>query len=410
MSAPRDDESAGAEPVRRYELLMKLATGGMATVYLGYQRGGMGFRQIVAIKRPHAHLVDDPAFRRAFLREANLASKIRHANVVDVRDVDASEESIDLVMEYVQGASLATLMEVCDRSQARIGVDVALRIALDSCAGLHAAHELTDDRGAPMGLVHRDVAPQNILIGEDGVARVTDFGIAKCVLTGDPSTWQGTLKGRLAYMAPEYVAGQPIDRRADVFALGVVLWEMLSGKRLFRGSTDGHTMANVLQAGVPVLDGMDETCARALHAVLVRTLEKDPERRFRSMVELSDSLEALARDQQIMLSHARVSVAVREHCGAELQARQAELRDRLDTRPSAAPDLAQRATVPQGHVRAMEGTPTAPASYRGQDLAPPSLTEPLVLVRRRRRATQLWILIGILAAVLGVAAALAALR
>jgi serine/threonine-protein kinase len=374
---------------------MKLETGGMATVYLGYQRGGLGFRQIVAIKRPHAHLLDDPAFRRGFLREANLASKIRHANVVDVRDVDASGQSIDLVMEYVQGASLATLMQACNKHGKAIPVDVVLQIALDACAGLDAAHELTSDQGVALGMVHRDVAPQNILIGEDGVGRVTDFGIAKCVLTGDASTWQGTLKGRLAYMAPEYVSGQPIDRRLDVFALGVLVWEMLAGDRLFRGATDGETMANVLHAEVPPLAKIEEPIGTALHAVLVRALEKEPNRRFRSMRALSDALESLSARSRIVLSHARVAATLREHCGAELKLREAELRDRLEARPSVSPDSRDRLpTSPDRAAARSDDTPTKPASLRGKDIAR-SVLRPLAPVGGRKRRKLLWIALAV---------------
>ena len=214
----------------------------MATVFLGSLQGALGFRQIVAIKRPHPHLLEDRSFRDALLREARLAAGIHHANVVDVRDVEVVGEAVQLVMDYIEGASLGDLVGICAREGKRVPPGIVVRVVLDACAGLHAAHELTDDDGRALGLVHRDVSPQNVLVGVDGVARVTDFGIAKCMEASDPGTSRETLKGKAGYMAPEYVRGETIDRRADVFALGIVLWEALQGRRLFRGQSDAETL------------------------------------------------------------------------------------------------------------------------------------------------------------------------
>src|SRR5262249_2389395 len=211
----------------RYETLFQLAAGGMATVSLGTVRGAFGFRQLVAIKRPHAHLVADPDYKRDLLNEARLASLIHHANVVDVRDVEASGNEVSLVMDYVEGASLADLLQNALAGGPQVAPAVAVRIALDALAGLHAAHELSDERGQAVELVHRDVSPQNLLVGLDGVTRVTDFGVAKSASKG-ASTTDGHLKGKIAYMAPEYLRGQTIDRRLDIFAMGIVLWETIA--------------------------------------------------------------------------------------------------------------------------------------------------------------------------------------
>src|SRR5262249_40398975 len=154
------------------------------------------------------HLLEDPTFRQTLLREAKLASGIHHANVVDVRDVEVVGDAVQLVMDYIEGASLGDLVGAHARDGRRIPTGVAGRVVLDACAGLHAAHELTDDAGRPLGLVHRDVSPQNVLVGVDGVARVTDFGIAKCVEASDGGTSRETLKGKAGYMAPEYVRGE----------------------------------------------------------------------------------------------------------------------------------------------------------------------------------------------------------
>ena len=234
----------------RYATLLKLASGGMASVWVGTVRGGLGFRQIVAIKKPHPHLLEEADYRAELLAEAALASSIRHANVVDVRDVEVVGDDVSLVMDYIDGASLAELLTRSQSGGAKLQPAVVVRICLDALAGLHAAHELTDDRGSTVGLVHRDVSPQNILVGIDGLARVVDFGVAK-FHKKDHSTTQGQLKGKIAYMAPEYLRNEPIDRRLDVFAMGVVLWEALTARRLFRGSHDVDTMQKVLHYEAP---------------------------------------------------------------------------------------------------------------------------------------------------------------
>ena len=190
----------------RYELVTKIASGGMGTVYVGCLRGAAGFRRLVAIKRAHPHLLEDPRTREMLVAEARVASRIHHVNVVSVLDVEELEGEMLLVMDYVDGPSLAQLVTEGQRLRAPIPPAVALRIVLDACAGLEATHAATDENGERLGLVHRDVSPHNILVGVDGVAKLTDFGIAKA--TRDRSlTETGTLKGKIPYMAPEYLAG-----------------------------------------------------------------------------------------------------------------------------------------------------------------------------------------------------------
>jgi len=315
------------QPARhRHEPVLKIASGGMATVFLGSLQGALGFRQIVAIKRPHPHLLEHAGFRDELLREARLASGIHHANVVDVRDVEAVGDSVQLVMDYIEGASLGELVNARARDGGRLPPGVAVRVVLDACAGLHAAHELTDDAGRPVGLVHRDVSPQNILVGLDGVARVTDFGIAKCVQTTDPGTSRETLKGKIGYMAPEYVRGQPVDRRADVFALGVVLWEALCGARLFRAPSDGETLERVLSAPVPrVSERVPELAA--LDEVVARALRRDPAERLATAEALRDALERAAAERRLVASHAEVGRFVRDVVGDKLEERRRALRE-----------------------------------------------------------------------------------
>jgi serine/threonine protein kinase len=298
----------------------------MATVFLGALEGDLGFRQVVAIKRPHPHLLEDHAFRDALLREARLAAGIHHANVVDVRDVEAVGDAVQLVMDYIEGASLGELVAALAREGKTLPPGIALRIVLDACAGLHAAHEMVDDDGAALGLVHRDVSPQNVLVGVDGIARVTDFGIAKCIEASDPGTSRETLKGKAGYMAPEYVRGKPVDRRADVFALGVVAWEALCGKRLFRGQSDAETLERVLSTEAPVVSATAPDLA-AFDAPVARALAKDPADRFATTEELGRVLAEAAAPGAFVASAPEVGRFVRDVFGGRLDERRRTLRD-----------------------------------------------------------------------------------
>jgi serine/threonine-protein kinase len=298
----------------------------MATVFLGSLQGELGFRQLVAIKRPHPHLTDDRGFRDAWLREARLAAGIHHANVVDVRDIEVVGDAIQLVMDYIEGASLGELVSARAKEGGKVPAAIAVRVVLDACAGLHAAHEACDEDGHPLDLVHRDVSPQNILVGLDGVARVTDFGIAKCAGSAEQATSQGMLKGKAGYMAPEYVRGEPVDRRADVFALGVVLWEALAGKRLFRGENDSDTLARVLLASAPPVSEADPALA-PLDAIVAKALARDRTSRLATAEELANGLEQAAGPAGLVATHADVGRFVREQVGERLAERRRALRD-----------------------------------------------------------------------------------
>ena len=208
-----------------------------------------------------------------------------------------------------------------------------MRVVLDACAGLHAAHELTDDTGRALGLVHRDVSPQNVLVGIDGVARVTDFGIAKCIETSDPGTSRESLKGKVGYMAPEYVRGESVDRRVDVFALGVVLWEALCGRRLFRGQSDAETLERVLSAIVPPVSEVSPELA-PLDAVVARAVHRDPALRFATTEAMAHDLELAAAPHALVAGAPDVGRFVRETLGPRLEERRRALREaRTDPPP-----------------------------------------------------------------------------
>ena len=314
----------------QYELLLRIASGGMATVYVGRRTGAAGFSREVAIKRAHAHLLEDPAFAKMLVAEAKIAARIHHPNVVAVQAVELLEGELLLVMDYVEGAALSELAPLVGKAR-RLPTRVAIRIVIDAAHGLHAAHIATDERGEPLGLVHRDVSPQNILIGVDGVARVSDFGIAKST-EGESSihgkTATGTLKGKVAYMAPEYVDGGRFDLRSDVFALGVVAWETLTGQRLFRGANEVETLKQVLVGSVTAPSRAAPEIGTTFDAVVLRALARRPQDRWESALAFADALEDVARSAKLLASASEVGDVVRAVAGPSLSRRRALIQKR----------------------------------------------------------------------------------
>ena len=229
-------------------------------------------------------------------------------------------------MEYVEGAALSELLQATEKRETRLAPGVVVRIVLDACAGLQVAHELADEQGAPLGLVHRDVSPHNVLVGIDGLARVSDFGIAKA--TSKPgSTTTGSLKGKLAYMAPEYVAGGSIDARADVFATGVVAWEAFAGTKLFRGSNDLETLQRIANAEVPSLASTTPEIGKAFDDVLRAALAREPGDWFSSARAFANALEAEAKAAGLLATHAEVAAAVRDLARETLESRREQIKE-----------------------------------------------------------------------------------
>ena len=263
----------------------------MATVHFGRLRGQAGFSRTVAVKRLHAHLAKDPEFVSMFLDEARLAARVRHPNVVPTLDVVALEGELFLVMEYVPGESLARVVKAARADGVTMPLPIACTIVAGTLHGLHAAHEATNERGEPLDLVHRDVSPQNVLVGVDGVARVLDFGIAKAV--GRLSTTRdGRLKGKLAYMAPEQLRHGLVDRRTDIYAAGVVLWELLAGERLFEAPSEGEMVTRVLEARIEPPSTRRAEVPRELDDVVMRALAKNPGDRFGTARQMARAIES----------------------------------------------------------------------------------------------------------------------
>ena len=230
------DEHAPPRPRRSYIMHGAIAAGGMATVHVGRLVAHGGFARTIAIKRLHPQLVADPEVAATFAEEARLSARIAHANVAAVLDVVVDGDELLLVMEYVHGEALSRLLISSRATGDRVPVPIVNSILCDLLHGLHAAHEATGEDGAPLKLVHRDVSPQNVIVGADGIARVVDFGIAKAIGRAQV-TREGQLRGKMPYMAPEQLLRRGVDRRTDVYAAGVIAWEALAGKRLFQAES-----------------------------------------------------------------------------------------------------------------------------------------------------------------------------
>lgn len=321
--------AAALPATSRYELLAKIASGGMATVYVGRSRSRGGITRLFAVKRAHPHLLDDAVFRKMFAAEARLASRIHHPNVVAVQDIEELDEELLLVMDYVEGLAFSDLRHALRSVDERTRIRITNRVVLDACAGLEAAHELRNEEGARLDIVHRDVSPHNVLVGVDGVARLTDFGIAKSSFHTGGMTATGGLKGKIGYMAPEYVESSKAEQRADLFGLGAVLWEGLTGERLFQAATEIELMKIVLACRIAAPSTLTRAIPASLDAVVLRALAKSPHARFATAHEFAEALERAARAEDLLASHREVGQWVGEVAHEALEARRAILRQGL---------------------------------------------------------------------------------
>jgi eukaryotic-like serine/threonine-protein kinase len=276
--------------IGRYALFDEVAHGGMATVHIGRLMGPVGFSRTVAIKRMHAQYARDPEFVAMFLDEARLVARIRHPNVVQTLDVVALDKEIFLVMEYVLGASLASIFTAVHRNGEVPNIAVLTTVMASVLHGLHAAHEARSERGTPLEIVHRDVSPQNVLVGVDGVPRVLDFGVAKAAHRVQ-STQEGQLKGKLSYMAPEQLHGEKVDRRVDIYAAAIVLWEGLTGRKLFAARSEGLLVAAVLGGATISAQELNGAVPSILNEIVMKGLASRPGDRFATAREFALALE-----------------------------------------------------------------------------------------------------------------------
>ncbi|MEJ7734923.1 MAG: protein kinase [Polyangiaceae bacterium] len=373
----------------RYALFGEIASGGMATVHFGRLQGPVGFSRTVAIKRLHPQYAKDPEFASMFLDEARVAARIQHPNVVATLDVVPLDGELFLVMEYVQGEALAKVFRTLRTHSRSIPLPVVGSLITGVLYGLHSAHEARSERGDPLHIVHRDVSPQNILVGSDGVARVLDFGVAKAAGRVQ-ITREGQIKGKIAYMAPEQLRGEGVDRRADVYGAAVVLWEALCNRRLFEGDNDGVVLRRVLDAPVPSPSAVVPSLPPALDEIVHRGLSRDPAQRYQTAREMAVALE----DVLPLASPRAVGEWVEQVAGESLARRAAHVKEIESISSMAPPALAADA---MGRPSA-EPSPTAPSQVSGRSVVQPAV---LATPPPRRR--------GLLVALIGAAATLGVL-
>jgi serine/threonine-protein kinase len=369
--------------IGRYVLHDEIASGGMASVHYGRLVGAGGFAKTVAIKRLHRSLAGTESFRKMILAEGRLAARVRHPNVVSPLDVLAESGELLLVMEYVHGESLARLMRAARAADERVPLPIGVMIVANVLHGLHAAHDAHDEAGNPLDIVHRDVSPQNVIVGIDGVARVIDFGIAKAV-TSEGVTSAGTIKGKVPYLSPEQLDGEPATRRTDIYAAAVVLWEVLAGRRLFGGSDDATVLRRIMTMEVERPSAFNPLVAHTVDDVVLKGLARDPHERFASARDM-----ALALEAAVHLATATVVGAWTERLAAETLAVRAKRIREIEREallgegpappgmpPPGESDTAITQVRPSGRPMPPPSHPPPPQAAQPRSRPPPPLVRP----------------------------------
>lgn len=369
------------ERVGRYVVFEPIASGGMATLHLGRLIGPAGFTKTVAVKRLHSYLAKDPTFVNMFLDEARVASRVQHANVAATLDITSEDGSLHLILEYVHGATLAELLRAACARGEPVPVPVAIGMMLGMLAGLHAVHEAKDRHGVPLAIVHRDISPQNVLIGSDGVTKVVDFGVAKSAARVQ-ATGVGEMKGKLSYMAPEQMRRADVDRRTDIFAAGVVLWELLTSTKLFVADDVQGLAMTMLMGEIPPPSQRRPELTPAIDAVVLRALAREPGERFQDANAMAIALEAA-----VPAANARaISEWVNGLVGGTLEARAALVARAEDLDLSTLTDAHEGLLTPSSKIRLSDEPTLVPAvntPVRVVATAEGSSTPP----RSRRRLT-----------------------
>jgi serine/threonine protein kinase len=318
---PSQYELARGESVGKYEVLRKIASGGMAELYLARVRGAAGFEKVVVLKRILPGIAEDPDFVQMFLDEARLAATLQHPNIADVYDVGEADGQYFFTMEFVYGQDARTIRHEMKKRNEPVPLAAALAIIHGTASALDYAHERRRSDGTLMGLVHRDVSAANIMVSYDGAVKLLDFGIAR-VMTASHRTQVGTLKGKVPYMSPEQCKGQPLDRRSDLFSLGVVLFELTVGQRPFRGDSDYAVMDQIVYQGAPRPSSLVRDYPPELEAIVMRLLEREPKARYTTADELGDDLDAFIQRSGLWLSPKQLGKYMRTVFADRIQARE----------------------------------------------------------------------------------------
>ncbi|HEX3694614.1 MAG TPA: serine/threonine-protein kinase [Polyangia bacterium] len=287
----------------KYTLFERIGRGGMADVYKGRIQGPEGFERVFVIKRILPHLSDEPTFIKMFVEEAKLSARLSHPNIVQVFELGAVEGEYFISMEYVRGRDLAETMRAIWKTMPPPRPEMVAYIGREACRALAYAHDLVDDNGRPLRMIHRDVSPSNIMLSYEGAVKLLDFGIAKALGEAPETTKSGTMKGKYAYMAPEQTEGDDVDHRIDIFSCGIVLHEVLTGRRLFKGANDMQTIERVRKGDVAPPSYQNPLCPPELDAIVLKALARNRDDRFAHASEMADALDDVVHAARFQPTH-----------------------------------------------------------------------------------------------------------
>ncbi len=326
----KKDISFSPKAFGRYLLIERIGEGGMAEIFWAQAQGFGGFEKELVIKRILPQLSEDPEFVQMFLREANLAARLQHPNVVQNYDIGCEEGVYFIAMEYIEGITVKDMLSHSARGQQKLPVEMVVYLARQFLRGLAFVHDYKDNNGRRLGLVHRDITPSNVMLSRRGEVKIADFGVAKAQV-GDLKTMtdSGTLKGKMGYLSPELIVGSAIDHRADVFAAGIVLYEMLTSRRLFKGSSDYNTLWMIQNGPIESLQRQRPDISELLERIVFRALERDPQKRYQTSSELAEDLDRLSQLEGMSFDDKDLSRWIEHRFGADLDGRRSKINSTL---------------------------------------------------------------------------------
>jgi len=387
----------------RYELLKEIAIGGMAEIHVAKQTGVEGFEKLVVIKKILPQFARDPHFVKMFLNEARLAARLSHPNVVHIYDLGYANGVYYIAMEYIHGENLSGVTYACRQQKRTIPLEHALKLVSQICEGLHYAHSKTDVRGKPLGIVHRDVSPQNILISYEGVVKLVDFGVAKAATRYDEDTRAGLIKGKLAYMSPEQIGGEPMDSRSDIFSLGIVLWELCTGRRLFGRFEPAVILQKIAEAEIQHPSKVNRRVSSQLDSIIMRCLQQDADRRYQSAFQMHMAIEEFMKKQGLSSSTLHLGRFMRTLFRKKLEddekVREAEVSG-AGLEAELFSDLEPTKEASSGAKAIEELFPTAPPTTGERE--PVEVADSDILGAPKKRRWGVWIFILLLLAALGI--------
>lgn len=341
----------------KYTLFERIGRGGMADVFKGRIQGPAGFERVFVVKRILPHLSDDPIFIKMFVEEAKLSARLNHPNIVQVFELGSVDNEYFISMEYIDGRDLADTMRALWKTVGPPPADLVAFIGREMCRALSYAHGLSDERGRPLGMIHRDVSPSNVMLSFEGAVKLLDFGIAKAMGEAPETTKSGALKGKYAYMAPEQTDGEDLDHRIDIFAAGIVLHEVLAGRRLFKGQNDIQTIERVRRCEVRPPSQSNPNCPPELDAIVLKALSRNREDRFQTAAEMADALDDVVHAARFAPQD--LSIALRQIFGGE-GAVSSSGADRRITRTTQTPISSSSSRPPSSSAR-----PSSPSGSAG---------------------------------------------